>query len=436
MVVFENGSRLGVRLWNLVVRNLPDAPFIADSPVQSRGGVTFFLVVVVLWLYHNFYRRSKDGHAVTRSSDQIILSPLNLLLITIFSFSILVGFGLQIIQSLNNLHGNWDAWSFWNLRASFFFKNYPDWMIAFDTNASNSNLDYPLLIPCLIFRMWSLLGTDSPIVPIGIGIGFTVATLMVLVGSVWLMRGMEQALVAGVCLISAKMFMVCGADQYSDIPIGFYFLGAIAGLFLGAVQVRNQLALLFLAGIFLGFATWTKNEGLLVALSLIAAGFLSLVIAYRALSFFKASIVLLGLSPILCVLLDFKINVAPVANAYVSVNYWDRIFCQLRQSERYIAIAKRFFLEFFTFHRWGYVAPFMILYGALRGFSNNSVTKPYTTMTITSITLILLGYFFIYVITPQELIVHLDTSLNRLVLHVFPVIIFVFFVNVRSLNAS
>ena len=46
------------------------------------------------------------------------------------------------------LHGDWDAWSQWNLRARFLYRGFPDeWRNAFRAVLSWSHADYPLLLP-------------------------------------------------------------------------------------------------------------------------------------------------------------------------------------------------------------------------------------------------------------------------------------------------
>lgn len=345
----------------------------------------------------------------------------------LFAISILIAAGLQILHAINNPHGNWDAWAFWNLRASFFLKNYPEWMSAFDTESLNFNLDYPLLIPCLVFRMWQIIGYDSAVIPAGIGIGFTIASVMVILGGLWLLTGLTQGLVASICLLSTKMFLVCGADQYSDVPLAYYFLCAVVVTSISVTKRQNQKLPLVLAGMFLGLALWTKNEGQLLTMCFLTGFFLFPVLRFKDISFGSAVWTIAGMIPFSAILLDFKINVTPMVNAYISVDYWPRIWAQILNPERYKIIAHRFLVELFTFHRWGFVSLFLPFYWWSKGFTEHDHFKSIFKMSVLTMMLILMGYFFIYVITPSKLQFHLDTALNRLFIHIFPVILFVFF---------
>lgn len=424
------GWGLGCGLWSCLTYIALRFNILSDN--RSIVEISIILIISVCFFY--IWKR---GYPEIRKNPLVAappkLSVLNRLLVVMFIMSLLIGLCLQLIQAINNPYGNWDAWAFWNLRASFIFKHSTEWAIAFDTNATNSNLDYPLLIPCLVFRMWDFIGTDSVVVPIVVGVLFTISCILVLVGGIWLLNDMKVALIAGICLISAKMFMVCGADQYSDVPLAFYFLSAIVLTSISTVYSQSSRSYLFLAGIMLGMAAWTKNEGLLIALAVLFACFLCLVVFHRKLSVYQACFILMGFLPVLCVVADFKMNVAPYDNAYVASSHLSRISSQLFQFDRYLIIAKRFLLELFTFHRWGYVSLFLIFYSVLRGFRNEETLRPCTCFTLFTTAVILGGYFGIYVITGQELVVHLDTSLNRLIVHVFPVIIFVLFMNAKGL---
>lgn len=431
MLILGLGWGLGCGLWSclsyMTLRSniLSNHIFIVEISIIVMTS-TYFVYVL---------NRGRSGKPNGLSeTDRRDFSGLETAMSAIFILSLLIGSCLQLIQSVNNPYGQWDAWSFWNLRAGFIFAHFPDWLIAFDTNASNSNLDYPLLIPSLIFRMWTFVGSNSVVVPIGIGLLFTVSCVLVLVGGVWILNDKGTALIAGICLITAKMFMVCGADQYSDVPLAFYFLSAIVLISVGTLYSLNNFSYLVMAGIMLGLASWTKNEGIMMAPVALLSGFICLVVSHRKLSIYQACFILIGFLPVFWVVADFKMNVAPHDNAFITTGNLPRIWQQIFQFDRYVIIAKRFMLELFAFHRWGFVSLFLIFYAVFKGFRNEASLRPFSCLTLSAISLTLAGYFAIYVITGQDLIVHLDTSLNRLIVHVFPAVLFLFFVNARGLH--
>jgi hypothetical protein len=53
-------------------------------------------------------------------------------------------------------HGQWDAWSIWNLRARSIFRGAPDWPALLSPAIGWSNPDYPLLLPLLLQKLLQL----------------------------------------------------------------------------------------------------------------------------------------------------------------------------------------------------------------------------------------------------------------------------------------
>jgi hypothetical protein len=64
------------------------------------------------------------------------------------------------------------------------------------------------------------------------------------------------------------------------------------------------------------------------------------------------------------------------------------------------------------------------IYGVVLGFRKENINL--IGVSVVSITLCLAGYFVVYMITPLEYHWQIQTSLHRLVLHVFPALLFLF----------
>ena len=62
-------------------------------------------------------------------------------------------------------HGQWDAWSIWNLRARSIFRGAPDWPALFSPAIAWSNPDYPLLLPLTVARLWAYEGREGTAIP-------------------------------------------------------------------------------------------------------------------------------------------------------------------------------------------------------------------------------------------------------------------------------
>src|ERR1700733_12034153 len=152
--------------------------------------------------------------------------------------------------------GNWDAWALWNLRAKFLAGPGGAWRYALSPLLSNSHPDYPPLLPAFVARVWKAAGSVDTLAPALTALVFFAALIALLVSAVALLRGTASALLAGLVILSTTSLLVWAPSQYADIPLAFYYLGAIALTFLS-----NSRALVF-AGLCAGLAAWTKNEGI------------------------------------------------------------------------------------------------------------------------------------------------------------------------------
>src|SRR5207245_1416078 len=99
---------------------------------------------------------------------------------------------------------------------------------------------------------------------------FLLATCGLLGGALAALRGRSQGLLAVVILASTPLFLEKGASQYADIPFGYFALASVVLLCLHE-QTGGRPGLAVLAGAATGFAAWTKNEGILLLLALLAA---------------------------------------------------------------------------------------------------------------------------------------------------------------------
>jgi hypothetical protein len=188
----------------------------------------------------------------------------------LFLLAIALAVTTFLVAVANNPHGDEGAWSIWNLRARFLFRAGAFWRDAFSTDLSWSHPDYPLLLPGIVALCWTLAGHESTDAPIAIAFLFALGTAGVLTGVIGVLRGKTQALVGGTLLLGTAGFISLSASLYSDVPLSFYILAALALL---CLQDRHPEDLRFsaLAGLMAGFAAWTRNEGLIFLAALIVA---------------------------------------------------------------------------------------------------------------------------------------------------------------------
>jgi hypothetical protein len=333
---------------------------------------------------------------------------------------------LFITHSASKPHGEWDAWSIWNLRARFLFRAGDLWKNAFSNQLAWSHPDYPLLVPGLIAMCWSLMRSESTLAPIVVAFLFTFATAGILISSLGVLRGKAQAWVAGALLLGTMTFVEVGAMQYADVPLSFYILATLA---LVCLQDRHPEDLRFtiLAGLTAGFAAWTKNEGVLFVLAVIAARAVAILrFGTRSALVKQIGALISGSVFPLAALAIFKLRYAP-PNDLMSTKLAD-IIAHLTDFGRWVTVLQGFVTTAATFDRVGTALNFgslllpaaLFLYWLLIRFRVDARDRqPLATIAI-ALGLMLAGDMAVYGLLSNDVNWQISTSFDRLFLQVWP----------------
>lgn len=351
-------------------------------------------------------------------------------------------FGI-IGETLARPYGGWDAWGIWNLRARFLFRLGYDWRKGF--TAAFAHVDYPLLVPATVARWWTYLGSDPLWVSAAVGIAFTAITVAAVVSGVSLQRGRNQGLLAGMVLLGTVRFLRWGAAQYSDVPLAFFFLTALLLLVLHDEQRRHAAAqpdeprrspagLIFLAGLAAGLAAWTKNEGLLFCVVLLTARAATVFIQHgwrRSLT--ECLGLAAGAAPILAVVVLHKLQI-PQRNDMVNSLGTAETMHKILDPVRFQTILGAFAsggLQLLT--AFAVVIPLCFL--LLGRYRDDSGRRDGPSLSVSVLGLMLAGYFGVYLTTPHDLGWHLSTSLDRLLVQIWPMAVWAVFMHLQSLDA-
>ncbi len=161
--------------------------------------------------------------------------------------------------------GEWDAWAIWNQRARFVLRAGAEWRRAFAPELSWSQLEYPLLLPLSVARLWAYAG-ETPLAPAILAAAFTFSAPIALGGAVARAAGNLAGAVAALVLLATAQLSLAGATQYADVPVAALFVAGLGALVqAGPAEGRARAGRLALAGLIFGLAGWTKNEGLAAA---------------------------------------------------------------------------------------------------------------------------------------------------------------------------
>ncbi len=269
---------------------------------------------------------------------------------------------------------------------------------------------------------WALIREPSTWGPVAFHFVNTFFTAGLLFSLVNRFRDFKQAALATTLFISLPFTVGQGMRQYADMLLAQLFLAA-GGLTLLYFQTKES-RLAILAGLIVGLGGWAKNEGL-VAMPGLTLLWIVLTVKKekQALWGYFA-----GLAFPLLIIVLFKLFLAPANDLLAGqANHLDKIL----DATRYKIIVEHAFITLWSLGG----APLsligiIILTAILLGRSGSRV--PGLGFIPALIGAQLTAYFGIFLLTPQDLSWHLNTSLDRLYLHVFPPALFWFFLWLKS----
>ena len=180
-----------------------------------------------------------------------------------------------------------------------------------------------------------------------------------------------------------------------------------------------------------GLAAWTKNEGILFLVVVLTVRMIVVSLNRGVKAFLKElRLFTIGALPVLAVLLLFKFNI-PQTNELFTGQHIGSVLGRLSDLSRYIIISKSFIVFFYDklAKEWLIVLP---IYFFLLGKAKQKINEESIKTMLLSVFFMMAGYFIIYLITPLNLQWHIETSIWRLFLHLWPTIIFSFFMVVST----
>lgn len=315
-------------------------------------------------------------------------------------------------------HGEWDAWSIWNLRARFLFRAQ-EFVSPFSAAIEWTHPDYPLLVPGVIALLWHAGGRETTSIAGAVGLLFLFSSVAVPFLTLRLLRGEALAALCALSILGATTMVRVGASLYADVPLAAFF--AIAGCFLvyGLEVEPAGASPILIAGLAAGFAAWTKNEGLLFCVSLATAHFLAVTGVSEIGRRLRTVVPLAaGMLVVLAIAGHFKFRMAP-PNDLVNAANKALFGARMVDFGRYWATFWAFVGEFLTFGNV-LVPPVIVFSVWLALVRVRTALTGAALLPLVVVTVQLAGYFLVYVATPNDLDWQLTTSLPRLLLHVWP----------------
>jgi hypothetical protein len=314
-------------------------------------------------------------------------------------------------------HGTWDAWAIWNVRARFLFHSWPaGWRLAFVPSAASAHVDYPLLLPLSVMRLWMAIGRETVGAPIAIGAMFAAMTVFLISASVARRLGLARGLVAGAILLACPTFVAESASQIADVPLAFYMMATFVAIDL-AEDGPSPSAWAVVA-LFPSLAGWTKNEGSVFMVALGGALLLRAAATRRRPTMRALGYAVIGAMPALAALAVFRIFHAPRSELITSVLAGHRI-ARVTNTHRLSLILSAMGREAW---RGGAVTvgplPILLAATGLAGLRRPPLRTPLLALAVVG--LMAAAYVVVYATSPFDLAWYLRTSVSRVVMQLLP----------------
>lgn len=415
----------------------------------SLVGIGFSVSVIALpWifisLFQYLYFRGKRSSSLRCSDGGVkffgclaslkgfgFLEWLALLVIT---SQVLYAFFAALLMPISG----WDAWAIWFMKARIFFLEGKV-ASAFLLNKSyaSTHLDYPLLVPLAVSWIYTCLGTvNDQLAKVIFPLLFS-AMLIVFFYIVRRLSTRGNAILFTALLALSPVIMthtggfsmpfgsLYSGDfvGYADLMLSIYFFSAAAFFYL--YMLKDDTWPLFCSVLFLALGAWTKNEGLpyaffgviLIALYLLISPRIkrpgAVFIALLVLSFLVIAAPWLFYKSYLNLQSEYMVTLS-LSTVMNNIGRLPLILSRtggfmFRNVELFNLTWYLYFLTLILNWRRFFSAPLAFL--NLFFFLQFSL------------------YIFIYIISPNEINWHLDTSLDRLLLHMVPLVTFITAIN-------
>ncbi len=373
------------------------------------------------------------GRAPTAPTGSTVIGGVS---VTRWAIAVLVLLTLAWIASfLSNdalrPHGSWDAVSTWNLDARFLASGYERWAaLIHHADVCAYHGDYPLLLPSTVARLWALTGSTDPAVGALVALWFATAAVLLCSGGVGTLRGSTQGLLTAVALLGTGDFIEQSSSQYADIPLSAYMLAAAVALGLAEERRDSAARCLLVAGMTAGFAAWTKNEGMPFALAVVAlCSARSMRRQERSDRVGPVLPLLAGLALPSLLLVYFKYVLAP-PNDLVAGQTAAATLARLLSAGRYLTVTVGMSKALVGMAKGLLFA--LPLYFAVMGPTESTRGRAAARSTLIIYAIMLAVYCGVFLTTPRPLDWQLETSARRLLLQLWPGVLFAFFLRVAA----
>jgi len=380
----------------------------------SWGGVEFTPLVVILpWLgLVGFVSARKKFHLKKKDFSHQKKEKLTWFEILLVG-TIFIAVGLVFYKSLFLPLYSWDAIAMWGTKAKILFHEpVAETRYFFDVSKSYSHLDYPLLIPLAQNYMYMLLGrVDDRLGKIIFPL-FFLGLLMLIYGAGRRFFSRWYSLIFTSLVALSGAFLKWAPKGYADVPFSFFYSVATVYLWLWMQEEKQRDLLIF--GIFSAFSIFTKNEGL----PLFGINFLLLIIFLGINRRIRFKKLLLPVGIWLIFILPWFIFSRRIPRTHQDYLSLQVLLNVGKNFSRIPLVVKSFLAQFGNLENWGLFWPGLLITTILS--VRCTFHQPLGWLFL-MLGLHLCMYGGIYLLTSADVVLYLQDTLDRVLLHILPV---------------
>jgi hypothetical protein len=330
-----------------------------------------------------------------------------------------------------NPHGEWDAMSIWSLRGRLLSSGGDLWRRAVSSEIGGhmtgaAHPGYPLFLSAFLALQWiaggSSIGAWDQAVPITVSLLVSLSTLAVLGSSLAARKSVSLGVLAGLVLLASEVFASQVSAEYSDLLQCLAFLTTL--VLLEAADDSGSPRIVVAVGLAAGLSGWIKNEGL--PFSIAALGVAAWRFRSRGLQWLA-----LGAIPGLAAVGVLKLFIAQGADSVIPHSIGATV-ARVTEAGRWWQAALGFGKAVYDA---GGALSHPVLLGALLAFALRFVPSAERRAKLwlwIPVAVTAAAEYGLYLITEANLDWHISTSVSRLVAQLWPSLIWLFFLQLRT----
>ena len=330
----------------------------------------------------------------------------------------LAGLVMIVVVALSSPLAEWDAFAIWGFKAKVLAHEAlrPTPACFHDLTLSYSHLDYPLMVSFLTAGAYAAMGTIDDQTGKLVSVFLDVLLVpMVYLGLRWKLRRLPATCLSAILAMLPVMFRYGGVGC-SDLPLAMFYAGSI--LYAARWIDRQQWPDLILAILFSAFAAFTKNEGMVLALINGAVILAFGLWGGRRRAWVGTAAFFAGLLAMNAAWLIWSRNLPHSYEDYGPKLLSSALVTHLPSLKE---IIPTMLVQTTELHVWGLL---WIMAGVLALLGWRALARPYVLALWILLGLHLMSYALAYSVTPWDLAVLMPMTMDRLLLHAVPAVIF------------